>query len=201
VSGLVITGAAVIVNVCAFDVAAQLATVIDAVPLVAIREAGTVAVSRVEETNVVVSAVPFHFTVEPETKLVPFTVRVNCGPPALAQVGLSELIVGAALIVNVSRAVPVPLPLVAPRAMLYVPTITVGVPEIKPVDVFTVKPPGNGAAAHEVIAWLAVIWYEYGTPVVPQSVVGLVMLGFAASALLATANTTRNGRIFFIEKS
>ena len=200
-SGLVITGVAVIVNVCAFDVAAQLATVIDAVPLVAIREAGTVAVSRVEETNVVVSAVPFHFTVEPETKLVPFTVRVNCGPPALAQVGLSELIVGAALIVNVSSAVPVPLPLVAPRAMLYVPT-TVGVPEIKPVDVFTVKPAGNGAATHEMIAWLAVIWYEYGTPVVPQSVVGLVMLGLvAASALLAAANTTRNGRIFFIDRS
>jgi len=34
--------------------------------------------------------------------LVPFKVNVNCGPPAVAQVGLSELIVGAALIVITS---------------------------------------------------------------------------------------------------
>ena len=54
------------------------------------------AVSCVAETNVVVSGVPFQFTVEPETKLVPFTVNVNCGPPAVAQVGLSEVIVGTA---------------------------------------------------------------------------------------------------------
>jgi hypothetical protein len=72
------------------------------------------------------------------------------------QVGLSELIVGTALMVNVSGPVPVPLPLVALRVMLNVPT-TVGVPEIKPVDVFTVKPAGNGAAPHVVIAWSAVI--------------------------------------------
>ena len=45
------------------------------------------------------AALPFQFTVEPETKLVPFTVSVNCGPPAVAQVGLSELIVGTARIV------------------------------------------------------------------------------------------------------
>jgi len=99
-----IVGAALIVNVCAVDVApAQgFATVIDAVPAVAIREADTVAVNWVEEPNVVVSAVPFQFTVEPETKLVPLTVKVNPGPPAVAQVGLSELIVGLALIVITS---------------------------------------------------------------------------------------------------
>ena len=196
-SGLVIAGAATIVNVCAFDVPPHgVATVIEAVPAVAMSAAGTVAVSCVAETNAVVSAVPFHLTVEPETKFVPFTVSVNCGPPALAHVGFSELIVGAPLIVNVSVAVPVPLPLVALRVMLYVFAV-VGVPEIKPVDVFTVKPAGKGDAPHVLIAWLAVIWYEYGTPVVPQSVVGLVMLGFgAASALLTTASTKRNGTIF-----
>ena len=99
-----IVGAALIVNVCAVDVApAQgFATVMDAVPAVAIREADTVAVNWVEEPNVVVSAVPFQFTVEPETKLVPLTVKVNPGPPAVAQVGLSELIVGLALIVITS---------------------------------------------------------------------------------------------------
>jgi hypothetical protein len=105
VSGLVITGVAVIVNVCAFDVVPQglgFTTVTEAVPAVAMREAGTVAVSCVEETYVVVSAVAFHFTAEVETKFVPVTVNVNCEPPAAAQVGLSELIVGTALIVNVT---------------------------------------------------------------------------------------------------
>jgi hypothetical protein len=105
VSGLVITGVLAIVNVTAFDVAPQglgFTTVTEAEPAVAIREAGTVAVSCVEETNVVVSAVAFHFTAEPETKLMPFTVKVSCGPPAVAQVGLSELTVGTALIVITS---------------------------------------------------------------------------------------------------
>ncbi len=75
----------------------------EAVPAVAMNAAWTVAVSCVEEP-LVVSAVPFQFTVEPETKLVPFTVKVNPEPPAVAQVGLSELIVGAALIVITSVA-------------------------------------------------------------------------------------------------
>ena len=97
-----ITGGAAIVNVCAFDVAAQLTTVIEAGPAVAIRDAGTVAVSCVEETNVVASGVPFQFTVEIAAKFVPFTVRVNCPPPAVAQVGLSELMVGGATIVKVT---------------------------------------------------------------------------------------------------
>jgi hypothetical protein len=47
----------------------------------------------------VVSGVPFQFTVDPETKFVPITVSVNPEPPAVAQVGLSELIVGLALTV------------------------------------------------------------------------------------------------------
>jgi len=103
VSGLVSTGVLTMVNVCAFDVPPHGVTaVIEAVPAVAMRAAGTVAVSCVAETNVVVSGLPFQFTVEPETKLVPFTVKVNCGPPAVVQVGLSELTVGAALIVITS---------------------------------------------------------------------------------------------------
>jgi hypothetical protein len=62
VSGLVITGVAAIVNVCAIDVpppGAGFTTVIEAVPAVATREAGTAAVSCVGETNVVGKAVPF----------------------------------------------------------------------------------------------------------------------------------------------
>jgi hypothetical protein len=100
-----IVGVPLIVNVTAFDVAPQVpgfTTAIEAVPGLAMLAFGTVAVSRVEETNVVVSEVPFHFTVEPETKFVPVTVNVNPLPPAMAQVGLSELMVGTALIVIAS---------------------------------------------------------------------------------------------------
>jgi hypothetical protein len=153
VSGLVITGGLAIVNVTALDVAPHglgFTTVTEAVPAVAIREAGTVAVSCVEETNVVASAVAFHFTVEVETKFVPFTVKVNCGPPAVAQVGLSELRVGAALIVITSVALPVlqgpaPAPLLALMVTLNVPAV-VGVPEITPVLLVTFRPAGSPVA-------------------------------------------------------
>jgi hypothetical protein len=137
------------VNVIPVDVPPQgFTTVIEGVPAVAIREAGTVAVSWVEETNVVTSAVAFHFTVEVETKFVPFTVKVNCGPPAAAQVGLSELMVGAALIVITSVALPVLqglAPLLALMVTLDVPAV-VGVPEITPVLVFTLRPAGSPVA-------------------------------------------------------
>jgi hypothetical protein len=106
VDGLVITGGSAIVNVAGLDVTPPhgfgVTTVTGAVPAVAIKEAGTVAVSCVAETNVVASGLPFQFTVEVETKFVPFTVNVNCGPPAVAQVGLSALMVGLALIVITS---------------------------------------------------------------------------------------------------
>ena len=51
-----------------------------------------------EETNVVASVFPFHFTVDVETKFVPFTVKVNCEPPAVAQVGLVEVVAGTGLL-------------------------------------------------------------------------------------------------------
>jgi hypothetical protein len=153
VGGLVITGVLAIVSATAVDVAPQglgFATVIEAVPALAIREAGTVAVSCVEETYVVASAVPLQFTVEVERKFVPFTVNVNCGPPGVTQFGSIELIVGAALIVITSVALPVlqePAPLLALMMTLVVPAV-VGVPEMTfrfpplPND----KPAGNGAA-------------------------------------------------------
>jgi hypothetical protein len=162
VSGLVITGVLAIVNVTALDVAPQglgFTTVTEAVPAVAIREADTVAVSCVEETNVVASAVAFQFTVEVETKFVPFTVSVNCRPPAVAQVGLSELIVGTALIVITSVALPVlqgVAPLLAVIVTLVVPAV-VGVPEITPVLVFTLRPGGSGLALKVVGLLVAVI--------------------------------------------
>ncbi len=105
--GLVITGAGetLMVNVCALDVpppGGGLTTVTEAVPGDATSAAVTVAVSCVEETNVVASVVAFHFTVEVETKFVPFTVRVNCPQPG-DELGLSEVIVGTGLLmVNVT---------------------------------------------------------------------------------------------------
>jgi hypothetical protein len=62
------TGVAAMLNVCVFDVPPHgLTTVIDAVPAVAMRAAGTVAVSCVAETKAVASGLPFQFTVEPDT--------------------------------------------------------------------------------------------------------------------------------------
>ena len=117
VGGLVITGVVPIVNVFAVDVPPPgpgFTTVIDAVPAVATREAGTVAVSWMDETNVVVSAVPFQFTVEVETKFVPFTVRVKSVLPVVTQFGLIEVVVGTGLLMVISSvAVPVPPALVA----------------------------------------------------------------------------------------
>ena len=120
-SALVIEGASSIGNVTPFDVAPHgLTTVTEAVPGVAMRAADTVAVICVEETNVVVSAAPFQFTIEVETKFVPLTVNVNCGSPAAAQVGLSELMVGVALIVNVA----------APDVAPHPPTVIEAVPGV-----------------------------------------------------------------------
>jgi len=107
VRGLVITGAGetLMVNVCALDVpppGGGLTTVTEAVPGDATSAAVTVAVSCVEETKAVVNAVPFQRTVEVVTKLVPFTVRVNCPQPG-DELGLSEVIVGTGLLmVNVT---------------------------------------------------------------------------------------------------
>jgi len=89
---------------------------------------------------------PFQLTVEVETNLVPFTVRVNWADPAVVEAGLIEVVVGTGLlIVKVSVAVPVPPALVALMVTVYVPAV-VGVPEINPVLGFTVKPAGNGVA-------------------------------------------------------
>ena len=51
----------------------------------------TAAVSCPLPMKVVVRAAPFQRTVAPDTKPVPFTVRVNAGPPATALFGESEV--------------------------------------------------------------------------------------------------------------
>ena len=60
------------------------------------------------------------------------------------------------LIVKVSVALPVPPALVALMVTLYVPAV-VGVPEINPVLVFTVKPAGSPVALKLVGLLVAVI--------------------------------------------
>ena len=50
-------------------------------------EARTVAFNCDLLTNFVVCTLPFHFTTEPETKPVPFTVRVNPAAPGLIASG------------------------------------------------------------------------------------------------------------------
>jgi hypothetical protein len=62
----------------------------------------------------------------------------------------------AGLIVNVSVSVPVPPALVALKVTLVVAAV-VGVPEIRPVVVLTVRPAGNPVALKEVGLFEAVI--------------------------------------------
>jgi len=94
---LVIEGAegALMGNVAGADgLPPEFVTVMLALPMVAIKLAVTAAVSCVELTNVVVSPAPFQFTTAPLMKFVPFTVRGESEPPAVAEVGVMLLIVG-----------------------------------------------------------------------------------------------------------
>src|SRR5262249_29093740 len=94
------------VNVSAFDVSPPgggSTAWTEGRPADATSAAVTVAVSCVDETNVVVKTVPFQRTVEPETKLVPFTVRVSPPQPAGYELGFSDVMVGTGLLmVNVT---------------------------------------------------------------------------------------------------
>ena len=97
-----ITGPPLIVKVAPPDVTPFSTTVTVTVPGAAIRLAATCAVNCMEFTKVVVSAVPFHWTTAPEAKPVPVTVKVNAGPPAVAEFGLSVVITGVAVMVKVA---------------------------------------------------------------------------------------------------
>jgi hypothetical protein len=105
---------------------------------------------------------------------------------------------GGGLIVKVNVALPVPVPLVALIVTLKVPAV-VGVPEINPVIVLTLKPAGNGVALKPVGLLVAVIWYENATPTCPVAVSGLVITGFAASAVPAATVTRTNSKRRFMD--
>src|SRR5204863_5471878 len=110
-----------IVNVAGPDVPPAVVTVTLAVPALAIRLAGTVAVTCTPLTYVVVSAVAPHCTVAPLSRLVPFTVKVNPAPPAVAEFGLRLAMVGGGgLIVNVA----------GPEVPPAVVTVTLAVPAV-----------------------------------------------------------------------
>ena len=70
----------------------------------------------------------FHFTTEPLTKLVPFTVRVKPAPPAVAEVGLKPVVVGTGLFMVKAWALEVP----PPGEWLY--TVTLAVPAVAMSD-------------------------------------------------------------------
>ena len=53
------------------------------------------ACSWVADPKVVTRSDPFHRTFEPETKLLPETVRVKAGPPAVATEGLRTVTTAA----------------------------------------------------------------------------------------------------------
>ncbi len=89
-------------------------------PALTIKLAGTAAVSCVELTNVVVSAVTFQRTMAPARKFVPFTVSVNAAPPMIADVGLRLVIAGVGTLIGSAAAVEA-LPPVLIAVMLALP--------------------------------------------------------------------------------
>src|SRR5262249_45509646 len=73
-------------------------TVTSAVPADARSAAPIAACSWLPLTNVVVRSAPFQRTTELDTNPEPFTVSVSPGPPAVAEFGEIELIIGAGLL-------------------------------------------------------------------------------------------------------
>jgi hypothetical protein len=83
------------VNALAGEVAVlEFWTVIFADPVEAYWPLGTTAVSEVGLTYVVVSCVEPQYTFEAATKFVPLTLRVKPAPPAAADAGINDPIVG-----------------------------------------------------------------------------------------------------------
>ena len=109
-----------------------LVTVTEAVPATATSETTMVAVNRVLATNVVVLGLPFHFTIDPGKKPMPFTVRVNPAPPGVALSGISGWLIAG------TGATPVPLRVTVwglPEALSVMVTVPVRVPAAVGVNV------------------------------------------------------------------
>jgi hypothetical protein len=96
---------------------------------VKISDAGIVAVSCVELTNVVAFWLPSHSTTEQGTKLLPVTVNVNVGEPAVVLVDDSEILPGEGRIA---------------MGVAMVKSTAVDVPDAFDTETFAV--PGNAAS-------------------------------------------------------
>ena len=116
-----------IVKLAEFDVpppGAGFTTVTIAEPLLAMSVAGMAAVNCVALPKVVVRALPFHRTVEPFTKPLPFTIKVNAAPPVVAEFGFNVVMPGVGLLMVKVAAAEVP----PPGAGLF--TVTLAVPAV-----------------------------------------------------------------------
>ncbi len=98
-----IVGAVTIVKVRAFEVTPPDDTLTCAVPTLATRFAGTVAINSFALWNDVVKAEPFHCTTAPDAKSVPLAVNVKPALPAVIVFGVMPLSAGPATIVRVSE--------------------------------------------------------------------------------------------------
>src|ERR1700691_2790792 len=124
----------------------------EAVAAVAISAAGTTAVSCSLLTKVVASAVPLKSTVEVERKPVPFTVKVNCGPPGETALGTSGwlrngtglpvAVVGSTAMLRKGFTAVAPAPSVSCTQKYHVPP-SAGVPLIVPVLAPRLSPFGS----------------------------------------------------------
>ena len=85
-------------------------TVTEAVPAVASRLAGILALSAVAPLYVVASDEPFHMTAEVERKLLPDRVTVVSPLPTCAELGVSEVSAGTGLLGGGTVFVPPPQP-------------------------------------------------------------------------------------------
>jgi hypothetical protein len=104
--------------------AAGFTTVTLATPIAATSAVVMAACNSVLEMKDVGRVLPSHWTADVETKFVPVIVRVNPAPPAMAELGFNNAIVGGGtLIVNVSA-------LEAPPPGAGVETVTIAVPTV-----------------------------------------------------------------------
>jgi hypothetical protein len=124
---VIVGGGTVIVNVKAPEVpppGAGFETVTTAEPAEAMSVVVIAACKLVLETKVVARALPFHTTVEDETKFVPVTVSVNAALPTNAEFGLKDAAVGMGLLIVNITAPELP----PPGAGLT--TVTIAVPAV-----------------------------------------------------------------------
>jgi hypothetical protein len=96
-------GAATIVKVKLFEVTPPEDTLTCAVPALATRLAGTVALSSFALWKVVDSAEPFQSTVAPEANPVPLATKVKAALPSVIVSGFIPPSVGPGTMVNVSE--------------------------------------------------------------------------------------------------